>query len=190
MPRLPRSRKLRVRSVGKESEMRATSILALVASALALCAVGASAECEGDVPASVLECYEKAYSGRDLESLSGLYADDYLWVAIVPQGAEVLDREQVMESARNMFQHPEVRSVTLSFSGESSVIENEADGTWRIEGVVATLETLYGEVSEAQVARTCATLYVRQNGEGFELFREVTLGNDDCEAWTALGSTN
>lgn len=168
--------------------MRGIALALVSASAFLVIAV-AGATCMGESPAAVLDCYSRAYAERDIADLEELYAEDYVWVAVVPPGAELLDRAKTLEAARNMFSHPEVRSVRLTLGGAFEVVPDEAGGTWRIEGIEASLSTLFGEASSPEVARTCVTLYVRERAEGtgFEIYREVTYGNGDCSGWVSRG---
>ena len=173
-------------AVERGGEMRTINVLRCALCALLLLAASTAAACEGETPESVVGCYTQAYAERDPGALQELYAEDFVWVMVSPPRAEVWDRERTMESARNMFAHPDVSELSLELAGGFEVVEGELSDTWRIEGVEATLITAMGEGTKPQAVNTCATLYVRRvsgrDGE-FEIYREVTFGNGDCAEW-------
>jgi len=136
---------------------------------------------------SVLDCYSTAYSEKDADLLDELYADDYLWVTVSPPRVEVWDRAKALRSARGMFAHPGVFTVDLTFGGAHVMMPGDAPGIWRIEGIEASLVTVFGKGALPDTARTCVTLYVRETDKGsgaFQVYREVTFGNSDCAAWS------
>ena len=165
--------------------MRTTFFACAVACALLAC-VQLAAACDGDLPESVVECYSSAYAERDIASIEALYADDYVWVDVVPPGAQVWDRATTVMSARKMFEHPSEPSVTLTLGGPFEVVPDGAGETWRIEGIEMSLVTVFPGAAEPDTANSCATLYVRrvqENSGAFQIYREVTFGNGDCTGW-------
>jgi len=166
--------------------MKATLAVLAATCVVAVPLLPALAACEGETPLSVLDCYSQAYEDRDVDALDEVYASEYTWIDIVPPGALVFQRADAMKSAVGMFGHPDARALSLSFGGDFALVEDETDGTWRIEGVEVTLEALYGDGDKPYTAKTCATYYVRNNGEGYEIFREVTIGDGGCDVWGDL----
>ena len=165
--------------------MRATFVVGVVAFAL-LTGVQPAEGCGGDVPESVMNCYSSAYAERDIAALQTLYADDYVWVDVVPPGAQVWDRTTALKSAQKMFEHPSEPSASLTFSDSFKVVPEVVGETWRIEGIEMSLVILFPGAAEPDTARSCATLYVRQMDDtlgSFQIYREVTFGNSDCAGW-------
>ena len=165
--------------------MRTTFFVGAVACALLAC-VQPTEACNGELPESVVACYSSAYAERDIAAIEALYADDYVWVDVVPPGAQVWDRATTLESARKMFEHPSEPSISLTLGGPLEVVPDEAGETWRIEGLEMSLVIVFPGAAEPDTAQSCATLYVRQVDETsgtFQIYREVTFGNSDCAGW-------
>jgi len=142
--------------------------------------------CDGESPESVLECYSAAYAERDIGAIEALYADDYMWVDVVPLRVHVWDRATAVESAKNIFEHPGTPSVSLTLDGPLEVVAEDAGETWRIEGVEMSLAIVFPGTAESDTAQGCATFYVRQvDGKpgAFEIYREVTFGDAGCARW-------
>jgi len=163
----------------------------------AVCALLAGAQpaegCSGELPESVVDCYSSAYAERDIAALQVLYADDYVWVDVVPPGAQVWDRATALESAEKMFEHPSEPSASLTLGGSFKVVPEEAGETWRIEGIEMSLVILFPGAAEPDTAQSCATLYVRQADDTpgtFQIYREVTFGNSDCAGWLEGARSN
>jgi hypothetical protein len=146
-----------------------------------------AAGCSGELPESVVDCYTAAYAQRDIAAIEALYADDYVWVDVMPLRAQVWDRATALESAGNMFAHPGEPSISLTLEGPFKVVPEDAGKTWRIEGIDMSLVIAFPGAADPDTARGCATFYVRQvDGKpgAFEIYREVTFGNGDCARWS------
>ena len=165
--------------------MRATLFVGAVAFALVACVQPVDG-CKGELPESVVDCYSSAYAERDIAALQALYADDYVWVDVVPPGAQVWDRATALKSAEKMFEHPSEPSANLTLGGSFKVVPEEVAETWRIEGIEMSLVIVFPGAAEPDTAQSCATLYVRQVDDtpgAFQIYREVTFGNSNCAGW-------
>jgi hypothetical protein len=137
----------------------------------------ASAACVGDSPEAVLKCYAEAHELRDIGALEELLASDYVWVAVSPHRAQLIERGKTLEASRGMFTDPRLESVSLGFTDGYDVVDGHDAETWRIEGVVATLSAKLESMTEPHVVAASATYYVRKapaTKSGYEIYREVT----------------
>ncbi len=151
-----------------------------------LAGVHPAACCTGDSPESVIECYTAAYAARDIAAIEALYAEDYVWVDVMPLRAQVWDRSTAVESATKMFSHPDIPSISLTLDGPFDVVPDDLGETWRIEGIEMSLVIVFPGTAEPDTAHGCATLYVRRGEDttgSFEIYREVTFGDGDCARW-------
>jgi hypothetical protein len=137
----------------------------------------ASAACVGDSPEAVLKCYAEAHELRDIGALEELLASDYVWVAVSPHRAHLVERGTTLEASRGMFTDPRAESVSVTFADGYDVVDGDDPDTWRIEGVLLTLSVKMESVTEPHAIATSATYYVRKAPAtkwGYEIYREVT----------------
>jgi len=159
------------------------AVAALTFIALAGLAGLASAACQGDAPDAVLACFSAAYSNRDLDTLEGVLAPDYMWVTVAPPRVEVFKREDSVSASVEMFHNPDVESVSLEFSDGYRVVQGEDPGTWRIEELRGTLAVKRASVDESAISPLCVTLYVREvagDDPGYQVYREVFFEGEGC----------
>lgn len=137
----------------------------------------ASAARVGDSPEAVLKCYAEAHELRDVGVLEELLASDYVWVAVTPHRANLIERDKTLEAARGMFTVPRAEAIGLTFADGYVVVDGQDPDTWRIEGIRATLSVKLESVTEPHAITTSATYYVRKapaTKSGYEIYREVT----------------
>ena len=142
-----------------------------------------SAACPGDAPDVVLACFSAAYSNRDIATLEGVLAPDYMWLTVVPPRVEVFKREDSVSGSLEMFRNPEVESVSLEFHEGYRVVQGEAPATWRIEELRGVLTVKRASVDESAISPLCVTLYVREiagDAPGYQVYREVFFEGEGC----------
>ena len=159
------------------------AVAALAIIALAALPGLASAACQGDAPDAVLACFSEAYSNRDLDTLEGVLAPDYMWLTVAPPRVEVFKREDSVSASVEMFHNPEVESVSLEFHEGYRVVQGEDPGTWRIEELRGVLTVKRASTDESAISPLCVTLYVREavgDDPGYQVYREVFFEGEGC----------
>ena len=132
-----------------------------------------------DSPDVVLVCYERAYAESDISSLENLLAPDYVRIGVAPPHAWVTARDATLDTARRLFDDPDVRTIALSFGSSYHVVEGTDPGTWWIVDIPTEFVHTSGNGEsqyEGREVPSQRTIYVRRanhSDEGYVIYREV-----------------
>ena len=148
--------------------------------------------CRSDSPDGVLGCYARAYAESDISSLEDLLAPDYVRIGVVRPHAWMIARDATLDSARRLFDDPDVRTIALSFGSSYHVVEGTDPGTWWIVDIPTEFvhTSSNGESQyEGREVPSQRTIYVRRADHpdtGYVIYREVLFyvdsGSNDSDS--------